>query len=471
MLRRKPIDFAVVHHGQPQLAKKLTAFDLIVIGVAGTIGAGIFVLTGTAAATKAGPAVILSFMLAGLGCGLAGLCYSELAACLPAAGSAYSYAYVSLGEFAAWFVGWALVNEYAVGALTVAIGWSGYLAKLLKGFGIVLPHNLTHGALDGGVINLPAVLLVLTITAVLIVGVKESARAAGILVLIKLVVIGLFVVLGAKHVRSENWNPFMPFGWYGVVMGAGAIFYAYLGFDAVSTVSEEAKNPQRDLVIGTLGSLGICTLIYITVALVLTGVVKYPELNHPAPVALALERVGIHWGYLLVTLGAVVGLGSVIVVLMMSLPRIFMAMSRDGLIPAFIARVHPRFRTPHLSILVTSALISTGAGILPISVASEMTSIGTLCAFVAVCGCVISLRKIHPELERGFKVPFAPWVPLAGIIVCCVIMTGLSRVAWYTFSVWTALGLLLYAFYGRKNSALGHHHARTEQDAKLAELA
>ncbi len=470
MLRIKPVEHlsADLDHKEHKLAKRLSAFDLIAIGMAAIIGAGIFVLTGTAAATRAGPAVVLSFILGGVGCGLAGLCYAELASCLPAAGSAYTYAYVSMGEFAAWTVGWALVLEYTVCAITVAIGWSGYLTKLLHGLGIYLPDAITRGAFDGGVINLPAVLLVLVLGVLLIVGVKESARVASALVVVKLAVVALFLAIGIAYVKPERWTPFMPFGWKGVLSGTGMIFFSYVGFDAVTTASEETKNPQKDMVVGILGALFFCTILYVIVSLVLTGMVPYPELDNPAPVALALEKVGVTWGHLLVTIGAVVGLSSVVLVFMMGQPRIFMAMSRDGLVPNWIAKVHPRYRTPHLSIIFVSVFVALGSAVLPIGVAGEMTSIGTLFAFVSVCVGVIALRKTHPHVKRSFSVPWSPWVPIGGSVICFVIMLGLSPETWLRFAAWIVLGWLIYFFYGRSHSRLAGNIEKLKNAAAAA---
>lgn len=467
MQRIKDVSEVIEEHGHSsKLAKTLTAFDLTAIGIAILIGAGIFVLTGTAAATRAGPGVALSFILGGIGCGLTALCYSELAASVPTAGSAYAYTYISMGEAAAWTVGWALILEYTVGAITVAIGWAGYFTKMLAGLGIVLPEALTRGYFDGGIVNLPAVGLIFLVTALLILGVKESARVATILVVIKMAVIALFLVLGTRHVKASNWSPFLPFGWKGVLSGTGMIFFSYIGFDAITTAAEETKNPQRDLAIGILGSLSICTLLYIAVSAVLTGMVPYAQLNHPAPVALALEHSGITWGNILVTLGAVVGLSSVVLVFMMGQPRIFMAMGRDGLMPRWLSAVHPRYQTPHRSILITSLVVALGSGTMPIHVAGEMTSIGTLCAFILVCLSVVVLRKTHPELPRSFKVPGSPWLPLGGVIICAVIMAGLSGATWLRFGLWLAAGWLIYAAYGYRNSTMA-----TQRSNKAAQLS
>lgn len=444
-----------------KLARTLRAIDLVVLGVGAIVGAGIFVLTGTAAATKAGPAVVVSFMLSGLGCALAGFCYAELASTIPVAGSAYTYAYATLGEFIAWMIGWDLILEYIVAASTVSIGWSGYFVKWLEGYGIALPYAWTHGTFDGGIINLPAVGIIVFVTTLLIVGIKESAWMTGLLVALKLGVIVVFLILGIPWVRPENWSPFFPFGTWGVVAGAGVIFFAYIGFDAITTTSEETRNPARDLPIGILGSLVICTVLYIVVALVLTGMVPYTELNHPAPVALALEKVGIGWGMQLVSVGAVLGLASVLIVMLIGQPRVFFAMSRDGLLSPWIAKVHPKFQTPYRATLVTGGAVILGSATLPISAAGEMTSIGTLFAFMIVCLGVIILRKTQPNLRRGFRTPFSPFVPALGTLVCFIMMCGLDLATWIRFVVWMAIGVVIYFSFGLRHSRL--NQPSTEQ--------
>ena len=454
--RTKPIQTiqADSDQGEQKLAKKLTAFHLTMIGIGGIIGAGIFVLTGTAAATKAGPGVVLSFIFSGTGCAFAGFCYAELASTIPVAGSAYTYAYATMGELIAWIIGWDLILEYVVASITVSIGWSGYLVKWLEGFGLLLPYEWTHGVLDGGIANLPAIALVAGITVLLVVGIKASAWATTILVLIKLAVILLFLVLGIPWVRPENWDPFLPFGWSGAIAGAGVIFFAYIGFDAVTTTSEETRNPQRDLPIGILASLISCTLLYVIVALVLTGMVPYTELNPPAPVALALEMVGITWGMQLVSVGAVVGLASVVMVMMTGQPRVFFAISRDGLLSPWVSKIHPKFQTPARATVITGIVVALGAGTLSIEIAGEMTSIGTLFAFVVVCLGVIVLRRTRPDLRRGFTTPWNPVVPILGAIICFIMMCGLDLATWIRFIGWLFIGLIVYMTYGRHHSRL-----------------
>jgi len=456
LFRTKSVDLitADAEAGEQKLARKLTAFDLTMLGIGAIIGAGIFVLTGTAAATRAGPAIVLSFVLSGIGCAFAGFCYAELASSIPVAGSAYTYAYATLGEIFAWIIGWDLILEYAVGAITVSIGWSGYFVKLLEGFGITFPAEFIHGALDGGILNVPAVVLVLLVTFLLVIGIKESARVTSIVVFIKVCIVILFLVLGIPWVEPANWSPFMPFGPFGILAGAGVIFFAYIGFDAITTTSEECVRPQRDLPIGILGSLAICTVLYIAVALVLTGIVPFPLLNDPAPVALALGRVGITWGMKLVSLGAVFGLASVVLVLLMGQPRIFFAMSRDGLLATSVSKVHPRFHTPYRSTIITGIFVAIFAGTIPIEIAGDLTSIGTLFAFVLVCLGVVVLRKTRPDLKRSFRAPLSPVLPVLGALICFSMMMGLDFWTWVRFLGWMAIGLVVYFLYGRKNSRL-----------------
>lgn len=470
LFRRKSVDHVLAEAekgGGTKLARSLSAFDLTMIGVGAIIGAGIFALTGNAAANKAGPAIMISFILSGMGCAFAGLCYAEMAAMIPVAGSAYTYAYATLGELFAWLIGWALVLEYAVGAITVAISWSGYLVRFLeKGFGIHLPGEWCNGYFASwtdaagvvhahGLINLPAVALVVGVTWLLIVGVKESARATSAIVVIKIIAVLLFLAIGVKYVRTDNWTPFMPFGIGGVVAGAGVIFFAYIGFDAVTTMSEEAKNAQRDLPIGIMASLIMCTVLYIGVAAVLTGMISYTKLADPAPVTLALASVGVKWGVMLVSIGALAGLGSVVMVMMMGQPRVFFAMSRDGLLPAAISKIHPRYLTPHRSTLVTGVVVALCASTLNAQMAGEMTSMGTLLAFVLVCVGVMVLRVQDPERKRPFRVP-AVWVsaPL-GVVICLAMVVKLDTFTQKAVGIWMVIGLAVYFAYGKSHSHLG----------------
>ncbi len=443
-----------------KLAKNLSAFDLTVLGVAAIIGAGIFVLTGTAAATSAGPAVALSFVLGAIGSGIAALCFAELSTALPSAGATYSFVYSSMGRFAAWIVGAALVLEYTVSSITVSVGWSGYLVEVLKTFNITMPEALCRGYFDGGLINLPAMLQVTVVTVLLLVGVKESARAATILVLIKLVIIALFIAMGARHVEPANWKPFMPFGWSGVLTGAGVVYFSFIGFDAVATSAEEAKNPQRDLVIGILGSLFLCTVLYIAVAMVLTGMVPYVELDRAAPIAYAMEKFGMHSGHLLISIGSMVALSSVAIAMMMGQTRIFMAMSRDKLIPAWLAAVHPRFHTPHGSVWITGVAVMIGAALMPVGAAGETTSIGALTAFGSVCVAVVILRRTQPNLKRVFRVPLAPYLPILGAIICFVIMLSMTRGTWIRYGSWMVIALVMWFVYGRHHGVSDTHNKR-----------
>jgi APA family basic amino acid/polyamine antiporter len=469
LFRTKSINKVIAESetGGSRLQRSLSAFDLTMIGIGAIIGAGIFALTGNAAATKAGPAVVLSFVLSGVGCAFAGLCYAEMAAMIPVAGSAYTYAYATLGELFAWIIGWALVLEYAVGAITVAISWSGYLVRFLeKGFDIHLPFEWVNGymvtqtdaagVIHHGLFNIPAVLLVCAITVLLIVGVKESARATSAIVFIKIAAVLLFIGIGATHVNTANWSPFVPFGPWGIVQGAGTIFFAYIGFDAVTTMSEEAKNAQRDLPIGIIASLVVCTVLYIAVAGVLTGMVPYLELKDPAPVTLALSRVGVSWGVTLVSIGALAGLGSVVMVMMMGQPRVFLAMSRDGLLPAGISKIHPKYQTPARSTILTGVVVAVCASTMSTEIAGNLTSMGTLFAFVLVCLGVLVLRKTDPSRPRPFKAPLVPVVPVLGMLTCLGMMAGLDGATWINFFVWLAIGLCIYFSYGKRHSVLHH---------------
>lgn len=455
LLKRKSVE--ALTNAENGLKRTLTAKDLTILGVGAIIGAGIFVLTGIAAAKYAGPAIVLSFVFAGIACALAALCYSELAAMIPVSGSAYSYAYATMGELMAWIIGWDLILEYALASSTVAIGWAGYLNSFLNSIDVHLPSYLTTAYLADpaqGFINLPAVIIVLLLTALLVVGIRQSAIFNFVMVLIKLAVIVVFIIAGAGHIQTENWSNFTPFGFGGVLTGAGVIFFAYIGFDAVSTAAQEAINPKRDVPIGIIASLIVCTVLYILVAGVLTGVISYTELNVAAPIAVAVDHIGMSWLSPIIKLAAIAGLTSVMLVLLMGQSRIFYAMANDRLLPPLFAKIHPQFQTPYLSTIVVGFAVALLAGFMPIEKLGELVSIGTLFAFVLVCGGVLVLRSSHPELPRHFKCPAVPVVPIAGILVCLGLMAGLPLDTWVRLVVWLLIGFAIYFGYGIKHSQL-----------------
>lgn len=456
MLRRKPaatlMAEAESHAGG--LKRALGALDLTMLGIGAIVGAGIFVLTGVAAAKYAGPAIVLSFVVSGFACAMAALCYAEFAAMIPVAGSAYSYSYATMGELVGWIIGWDLVLEYAVGAAAVAVGWSGYLTVILHGIGIHLPVEITNapGSAPGAIINLPALLIVLLITYVLYIGISESARLNSVIVGIKLVVIGMVIVVGAFYVRPANWSPFAPLGWSGVMKGAAVIFFAYIGFDAVSTAAEEVVDPNRDLPLGILGSLFVCTLLYILVAGVLTGMVPARSIDLNAPLASAFVLRGMQALSGFISLGAVAGLTSVLLVLMLGQSRVFFAVSRDGLLPPAFSRIHPTYRTPYIPTTLTGFAVGITAALLPIQDIAELTNIGTLFAFVLVCLGVWILRRVEPGLRRPFRTPLVPIVPILGVVCCVYLMASLPVVTWIRFVVWLVIGLVIYFTYGRFHS-------------------
>jgi APA family basic amino acid/polyamine antiporter len=460
------------------LKRVLGPFNLVALGIGVIIGAGIFVLTGQAAAQYAGPAIVLSFVISGIGCALTGLCYAEMASMIPVAGSAYTYSYATLGEFFAWVIGWDLILEYLFGASTVAVGWSGYVVSFLKDFGIVIPGQLSNApfAFDpntgwmqtGAIINLPAVFIIGITTLLLVLGIRESAAANNIIVVVKITVLMVFISAGLFFINTENWDPFIPpnegtfgqFGWSGILRGAGVIFFAYIGFDAISTTAQEARNPQRDMPIGILGSLGVSTLMYIAVALVLTGIVRYDGLLVPDPIAVAVDSAGqeLFWLRPVIKIGAIAGLSSVILILLLGQPRIFYAMARDGLLPKRFAAVHPQFRTPYVTTILTGTIAACFAGLFPIGILGELVSIGTLLAFVIVSIGVLVLRYTHPKLPRAFKTPLVPIVPILGAAVSLLQMLALPRDTWIRLIVWMAIGLVLYFSYGYRHSLARSGH-------------
>lgn len=456
IFRKKRIeDLLEVSHGEKSLKKVLGAFELTMLGIGAIIGTGIFVLTGVAAANYSGPALVISFIISSIACAFAGLCYAEFAAMVPVAGSAYTYGYAALGEFWAWIIGWDLIAEYAFAISAVAIGWSGYIVKLLSAVGINLPAQLVSAPHEGGIVNLPAILIIVAITGLLVLGVKQSAAVNNIIVAIKVTVVLLFIVLGVSHVKPSNWTPFMPYGWGGVISGASVIFFAYIGFDAVSTAAEEVKNPQKDLPKGIIGSLAICTVLYIVVSAILTGMVPYLQFkNTSAPVAFALEQVGITWGSALVSVGAVCGITSVLLVMMFGQTRVLFAMSRDGLLPKVFGEVHPKFQTPVKSTLFVGIISAILSGFTPIGVVAELTNIGTLAAFVIVSAAVIVLRKTRPDIKRTFKCPGAPIVPALSILFCLILIFKLPVVTQLRFLVWLVIGFIIYFAYGNKHSVM-----------------
>jgi APA family basic amino acid/polyamine antiporter len=442
--------------GSHALHRALGPFDLVMLGIGGIIGTGIFVLTGVAAVDHAGPAVVLSFALAGVACALAGLCYAEFATMIPISGSAYSYAYATLGELVAWIIGWDLVLEYGVASATVASGWSGYVNVLLGNLGLSLPAALAAapGTAPGAIVNLPAVLIILVITALLIVGIRESATFNSIVVALKVGVVLFVIAAGADHVRPENWQPFAPYGVAGITAGSALVFFAYIGFDSVTTAAEESRRPERDMPIGILGSLAICTLLYLAVSAVITGMVPLAQIDKTAPLASAFRDVGFHAAASLISVGAIVGLTTVLLVLLLGQSRIFFAMSRDGLLPPLFSHIHPRFRTPHVSTMLVGTAVAALAGFAPLKLLAELVSIGTLFAFVVVSVGVIVLRRISPELERPFRCPWVPWIPLASVAACGLLMASLPWQTWVRFVVWLVGGLSIYLLYGRYHSRL-----------------
>ena len=460
LLRTKPLAVMLAETAEAghRLRKTLGAWDLVALGIGCIIGVGIFVLPGVQAAKHAGPGIILSFAIAAAACACSALCYAELAAMIPVSGSAYTYGYATLGELPAWIIGWDLLLEYMVAAVLVATGWSAYFANMLRVGGIDLPQAWCASPWDKdpGYFNLPAALIVLLLSALLVRGIKESSRFNLIMVSVKLAVIVFFIALAGGHVDPAKWKPFMPFGFSGVMTSAAIVFLAYVGFDAVSTAAEETINPQRDMPIGIIGSLCVATVLYMAVSAIMTGVVPYTELGVADPVALVLNHLGMPWASAVISVGAIAGITSVLLVLLLGQPRILFAMSRDGLLPPFLSKVHPRFQTPYLTTIFIGLIVALAAGLTPINVSSELCSIGTLFAFIIVCAGVIVLRRTRPDLDRPFKVPLFPALPAVGIVFCGALMVSLPGTAWIRFAIWLVAGLLIFFTYGVRKSRVGN---------------
>jgi APA family basic amino acid/polyamine antiporter len=495
-MRKKSIEQSILDTEEPEfrLRKALGPLDLLVFGVGVIIGTGIFVLTGQAAAQNAGPAIAVSFVISGLACALAALCYAEFASTVPVAGSAYTFSYASMGEFVAWLIGWDLILEFTVAAAAVSVGWSAYLSGVFASLGISLPVILTAAPGDGGVVNLPAVFIALLVTAIVVVGIRLSSWVNQALTAVKLAVVLLFIAVGVFFVNTANWMPFVPpaaastgaaesvlrtpllqlllgveqssFGLSGIVAGAAIVFFAYIGFDVVATTAEETRNPQRSMPIGIIGSLAVCTVLYILVSLVMTGVVPYTELDTAAPMATAFQVIGLNWAAGLVSFGAIAGLTTVVMILVLAQNRVVFAMSRDGLLPPWLGKAHPRFRTPYRVSIITGGLVALLAGFLSLGTLAELVNIGTLFAFVLVSAGVVVLRRTRPGLPRAFRTPLVPMVPVLAVLACFYLMLNLPLETWIRFVAWMALGVAFYFLYGARKSRLARGASAEEAAAK-----
>jgi len=458
LMRKKPVHR--IQETDSQLLKCLSAWDLTFLGIGAIIGAGVFVLTGVVAATLTGPAIIFSYVLAGLACAFSAISYAELAASVGGCGSAYGYAYAGFGELMAWIVGWDLLLEYGIATSAVSVGWSGYANDLLIALHIQLPDWLLKGPQHGGVINSLAFLIITSLTVLLCMGVRSSAQFNKFIVFVKLGVIFLFIAIASFYVETDNWHPFLPYGWEGVMQGASLIFFAYIGFDAVSTAAEEAINPQKDLPIGIIASLVTCTVVYMIVAFLLTGIVPYDTLNNASPISNSLLQIGHRFAAGLIGVGAIAGLTTVMLVLFYGLSRVFLAMARDGLLPHWFAQTNPATKTPLRIIVLIGSIMSLTGGLVPIAELAELVNVGTLFAFILVCGGVLVMRYRHPDIERPFKTPFMPFIPILGILSCAYLIYNLPWMTMTRFAIWMALGLLIYAFYGYQNSLLNTNRIR-----------
>ncbi|MCI3197485.1 amino acid permease [Bacillus sp. HU-1818] len=458
LFRKKPLDTLLAQSKSKSLPRSLSAFDLVLLGIGCVIGTGIFVITGTVAATGAGPALILSFILAGFACALAAFCYAEFSSSIPVSGSVYTYSYATLGELLAFLIGWDLMLEYVIALAAVATGWSSYFQSLLAGFHLHIPPALTGapGSSPGAVFNLPAAVIILIITAIVGRGVKESTRFNNVIVLMKIAIILLFIIVGIGYVKPDNWSPFMPFGINGVIASAATVFFAYLGFDAVSNASEEVKNPQKNMPIGIIGALAICTILYIAVSLVLTGMMPYTQLNVGDPVSFALKFVGQNQLAGIISVGAIVGITTVMLALLYAQVRLTFAMSRDGLLPSLFAKVHPTFKTPFQNTWLTGIVAAGIAGFINLGTLAHLVNMGTLAAFTVISIAVIVLRKKHPDVTASFRVPFVPVVPIISAGLCLYLASSLPGVTWLSFVIWIAVGAVVYFLYSKKHSQLNN---------------